>query len=133
MVLHFKRKVIRKQFLFLGILWSLYGLFLIYDNYSNSTLKALDGLMFIIGLAYLSTYLWYLTIGYVTLTDYYIKKNDFLGRKVLLSDINSCKIWHGEFKFKNSGKDFAINYDSLDEGSKEYLKAYIEQHQITII
>ena len=115
MKIKFKKKRLYSN-LFLGIVWTILGIFKVIDNDSSGWLNY--GFL-VIGVLYIGHYLFDFSNQYLILENGTIRKNKLygFGKKINLKEINLIKRFGGDYILKTPTKELTINTDLIEEKS----------------
>lgn len=120
--------------LFLGVLWSIFGAFHLYEYLSFGELKWYKIFFIIIGPLYLGQYLYQKGRKYVTFDDERILVFNLWPKLIWLTDLEEVKFLAADYHFiSKTGKKIVVNKESLDQTMvKEFDRKFYElQRQLT--
>ena len=121
MHIKYSKKQLRQNLIF-GVIWLLIFIgYLSFGSQSNLRYGYL-----IMGIFFLSNYLYQKTKHYLTIEGGFLKKNYIFPKKISLKDIKEVRYFAGEYKLISENSELKINTVVIDKTSLKDLKVILD-------
>src|SRR5690606_20260177 len=121
MRIKYSKKQLRQNLIF-GVIWLLIFIgYLSFGSQSNLRYGYL-----IMGIFFLSNYLYQKTKHYITIENGVLKKNYIFPKKISLKDIKEVRYFAGEYKLISENSELLINTVVIDKNSLKDLRVFLD-------
>src|SRR5690606_6837181 len=126
MHIKYSKKQLRQNLIF-GVIWILVFIgYLSFGSQSNLRYGYL-----IMGIFFLSNYIYQKTKHYLTIENGVIKKNYIFPKKIFLEDIKEVRYFAGEYKLISDSSELIINTVVIDETSLKDLRSVLDNLKLS--